>query len=252
MGWNCYIDESGDEGVNTGGTRWFILGGLMVPADHDLEVSQMVSRVKQQLGHDDTWPLHWSKFKKHEDKLIVCRELMAEPSWTFIAVAIDKQHPTVLKALGYRKKWQLYCHMTRLLLERVSWFARDRGQGKARPIFEYRANMSYDGLKDYLQMLYGWVPPIQMAWPFLEWEHFSVQQKRQVRLLQATDALCGALSDALEISRKGFTEPRYILSLKTRLWRRNGNLFSYGLKFTHATASDRDALRQEYEFLKSI
>ncbi|MFC1968879.1 DUF3800 domain-containing protein [Chloroflexota bacterium] len=26
MGLNCYIDESGDEGIDTGGTRWFILG----------------------------------------------------------------------------------------------------------------------------------------------------------------------------------------------------------------------------------
>jgi len=33
MDFNCYIDESGDEGMETGGSRWFILGALIVQWD---------------------------------------------------------------------------------------------------------------------------------------------------------------------------------------------------------------------------
>lgn len=55
MDFNCYIDESGDEGIESGGSRWFILGALIVPKDTDLQTSTMVERVKQTFGKTNDW-----------------------------------------------------------------------------------------------------------------------------------------------------------------------------------------------------
>lgn len=47
MPFNCYIDESGDEGISTGGTRWFIMGAVIVDSKIDL---------KTRILHGDEYP----------------------------------------------------------------------------------------------------------------------------------------------------------------------------------------------------
>lgn len=94
MDFNCYIDESGDEGIETGGTRWFILGALIVPKDSDFQVSNMVERIKKTFGKKSNWVLHWSEVRKHDQKRYICRELNTE-QWVFACVATDKTHTFV-------------------------------------------------------------------------------------------------------------------------------------------------------------
>jgi hypothetical protein len=141
MGFNCYIDESGDEGINPGGSRWFVLGALIVRSDHDLKISEMIPRIKCMLKKDERSPLHWSHTKRHEHKLLICDE-MSKEQWTFSCIIADKKHPSILNAAGLKEKWKLYCYATRLLLERISWFARDNGGTKAHIIFEQRTNIN--------------------------------------------------------------------------------------------------------------
>ncbi len=57
MDFNCYIVESGDEGIEAGGSRWFILGALIVQQELDFQTITMVSRVKQKFEHDDKFVL---------------------------------------------------------------------------------------------------------------------------------------------------------------------------------------------------
>ncbi len=224
---NCYIDEAGDEGIASGGSRWFMLGALIVPGASDLKSSSAVPRIKQRLGRPNAWPLHWARLNHHQ-KLFVCSELLTE-QWTFCCVATDKSHASVVGAPGLRTKWYLYFYSTRLLLERLSWFARDAGD-IASLVFEHRANMSYGALIQYLALLRAWRPPTKVSWQNVDWEHPRILAKGNSRLLQAADCVCGAVKDALEYSQYGFVEPRYILTLGGRLYRRRGNLFSYGLK----------------------
>jgi hypothetical protein len=117
---------------------------------------------------------------------------------------------------------------------------------------EHRRNMDYDEMKKYLQLLRGCDPPTEISWANLDWKDFAVITKGKSRLLQAADCLCGALSDALEWSPLGFVEPRYALSLADRFYRRDRNLFSYGLKFLHANRQTLDSLREEYRWLKNM
>lgn len=251
MVFNCYIDESGDEGIETGGSRWFILGALIVPNEEDLQISTMVSRVKKKFGHDDKFVLQWKKIKKHSQKLYICQEYQTE-QWTFACVATDKTHPFITKAPGLKLKYALYFYSARLLLERLSWYARNHGNRKALPIFEYRSNTSYDEMREYFRYLRGWMPPTRIRWNNLEYRNFKILPKKLSRLLQASDNLCGAVKDGLEYDGYGNVEPRYVLSIGSRFYRRNNNLFSYGLKFLHANTSTITDLHKEYDWLKRI
>ena len=70
--------------------------------------------------------------------------------------------------------------------------------------------------------------------------------------MQASDCVCGTIKDGLEYSGYGLIEPAYILSLKDHLYRRAGNLFSYGLKFLHVKPRELYKLQDEYEWLKTV
>lgn len=251
MFFNCYIDESGDEGIETGGSRWFILCALIVAEEADLQTSAMVSRVKKKFGHDDKFILQWRKIKKHGQKLYICQEYQTE-QWTFTCVATDKTHPFIKKAPSRNVKYALYFYSARLLLERLSWYARDNGNRKALPIFEYRSNISYDGMRDYFLRLRGWMPQLPISWKNLEYRNFKIVPKKQSRLLQASDNICGAVYDGLEYDGYGNVEPRYVLSYADRFYRRKNNLFSYGLKFLHANVRTLADLQKEYNWLKKI
>jgi hypothetical protein len=254
MGYKCFIDESGDEGIDTGGTRWFILGAIIVDEKVEAKTSEVIPRIKTQLGRELKKPLHWTKIRNHDKRLFICSELLKE-EWVFSCVVTDKTHPFVKRALGLPEKWKLYFYSTRLLLERISWYARDHGGEKASLVFEKRTNMDYKALKEYLVYLRRWMPPLNIAWEYLNWQNFDIIPKEKYRMLQMADQVCGALSDGLEHTPFGNIEPRYILSLKDRFYRRGSGrnrLFSYGFKFLHVRGDVLAEHGEEYEWLKII
>ena len=192
------------------------------------------------------------KIRKHDQKRYICKELQTE-QWVFACVATDKTHPFIIQSRGLREKDVLYFYSARLLLERLSWYARDNGNGKAIPIFEYRSNTSYDKMREYFEKLRNWIPTseIQISWENLEYRNFRIVPKAVSRLMQASDCLWSTLKDGLEYSGYGLIEPSYILSLKNHFYRR-ADLFSYGLKFLHIKRKDYTTLKNEYEWLKTI
>ena len=222
-----------------------------MPVATDLQASKVVSEIKRRLGKDDSSVLHWKKIKKHEHKRYISREL-GKGEFTFSAVAVDKTHDLITKASRLKRKSYLYFYAARFLLERISWYVRDNGGGKANLIFEYRSSMSYEALKDYFDLLRGWTPPTQIAWDYVDVDGLRIAPKRKWRLLQACDALCGTLHNALEWNDFHQIEEDYVLAIKDRFYRRGRNLTSYGLKFLHATrgSTAMRALQEEYEWLK--
>ena len=252
MGYTFYIDESGDECIDKAwATRWFILGAIIVDKTVDLETSKVIPTIKNGLGRDPKRPLHWAHIRNHDKRLYICNQLLTA-GWEFTSVIADKQHDTVRNAQGLPEKYHLYFYATRILFERLSWYAREHGGEKAHIVFEKRTNLDYNAMREYLDQLHQWRPPTEIDWQYLDWEHFEIIPKEKLRLLQATDQVCGALSDALEHSAFGNIEPRYILTLRDRFYRRRGNLFSYGLKFMHVQGDPLREYGGEYQWLKNL
>ena len=109
-------------------------------------------------------------------------------------------------------------------------------------------------MRGYFEQLRNWTPQseIQIYWDNLEHLNFKILPKKQRRLLQASDNLCGMVKQGLEYDGYGNIEPRYVLSVRKRFYRRGNNLFSYGLKFLHANPTVLSDLKNEYEWLKII
>lgn len=227
MRYTFYLDEAGDEGIDTGGTDWFVIGGILVRKEDDLQVARTVNRVKEAIGQrDPRRPLHWAELKRHHEKrLYVAREFARLP----IRLIVCATHKPSLreKAVFKRKQW-LYNFVTRHVIERVSWLVRDEteGQGHVDLVFEKRSNLSYEVLERYLDTqvrvdaevcdaVLGRVIP---------------RGKDQSKNLQIADALVGACFGAFEPNRFGQTDPTYVQIVRSRLYRRQGNLMSYGLK----------------------
>lgn len=250
MNFNCYIDEAGDEGIGVGGSRWFIIGAFIVPSELDNDELGMVTEIKKRLN---VKVLHWSKLKKHEQKKFVCQELLSKP-WEYCCIATDKNHFSITGAPNMKRKGKLYFYTVRLLFERLSWYARDHGNGKAVPIFEYRSSTSYSDMQDYIDKLSCWEPAgaVRISWKNIEHQKFQLLRKDKCALLQASDCVTGTFRDGLEYNRFDMTEPSYFISLKDRLYRRNGELFSYGIKFLHIKPMDIEQILSEYGWLKNL
>jgi hypothetical protein len=248
--YKCYIDESGDEGIGTAGSRWFILGALIVPQEFENDLLQVVTAAKQRLG---VKTLHWTKLKKHVQKQFVCNELL-KGNWAYCCVATDKTHKNIVGAPNLKVKDQLYCYTVKLLFERLSWYARDNGNRVAIPIFEFRSGTSYKDMNDYIEKLSCWIPAdaVQISWKNIEFRNYKLMPKDKCALLQASDCVVGAIKDGLEYGKLGLVEPSYIQTLSNRLYRRGGNLFSYGLKFLHIKQRDIGEVLAEYQWLKTI
>jgi len=75
VNFNCYIDEAGNEGIDTGGSSWFLLAGLLVAASQDLDVSRVVTFVKSEMGQrGPKRPIHWKEIRDHNKRLLLARE----------------------------------------------------------------------------------------------------------------------------------------------------------------------------------
>lgn len=244
---HCYIDEAGDEGIGTGGTRWFVLGALVVPSEDDLALSEVVPTIKKRLGKDPAgYDLHWRYVDDHRTKKFISQSIGSKPV-TFSCIVVDKEDKRIRQSRGLKQKYALYFYSTRYLIERLSWLARDSGR-VAHLTFEYRSNLDYDELREYWRYLRILVTEIH--WPAVDWRNFKIHPRGLSRWLQASDACCGAVFAALEPDRFGNIEDSYVLALKNIFYRRGSNVFSYGLKFM-PTAARRGAA-ETYSWLEEI
>lgn len=228
MNFNCYIDEAGDEGIDTGGSRWFLIGGVLLKKTDDLAISQSVDRVKELIGQrDKRKALHWRALNRsHNKRLAVIREFGDLP-FDFVLCAMDKERLSEKKV--FKQKQRLYNYVTRILVERLSWRVRDLtdGKGYADLYFESRSNMSYRALEDYLERVKA-DPSSQLVADVIGKPKPRTGQER--KNLQIVDACIGACFAALEPNGYGMTDQSYVTFLRERFYRREGNLSSYGFK----------------------
>jgi hypothetical protein len=111
--YTCYIDESGDEGVGTGGSEWFILSGLIVARADDRAVASLVNSIKTQLRISPKKNLHWRKLR-HLEKSLVASELSAQPVLvSYVAMCKDRLDATPMLTSGSRVQQPLLTRLPR-------------------------------------------------------------------------------------------------------------------------------------------
>ncbi len=225
---NVYIDESGDEGFKTpelpgvGSSEWLVLAGVIVPEEADQALSHAVDRVRTLLRKPLPKALHFRMLKKHGQKRAAMAELAQEP-FVFSAVVLHKPEIT---SPYLRQPPHLYNYAARLLIERLSWYADDRGR-RLNLLFENRASTTYAALESYMRWIENDPDCTIRANSIARFAPVSPT----VKLVQVADFYASATAAAFEPDEYGFSEPDYLLRVRHQLYREPGkSVLRFGCK----------------------
>lgn len=213
--YNVYIDESGDEGINKG-SKYFILTAIIVKRTKDLETSRVVDKIKENLEMDKKSQLHWKLLKGLPNKNMIMT-LVSNLDIKIVNVIIDTRCIKVIPSNS------IYNYFSGYLYERICWYM-NKINGLANINISSRGNLSKTKLNAYLNNK--------------NYKKFNIDTSRikeikiipngRKKLLQLADCCCSTLFQALKYNNK--THYEYINKIKDKLYIKNNNLLSYGLK----------------------
>ena len=236
IGLYAYVDEAGDEGFSQGSSRnWLLLGAFIVRKEDQSTAFDAIDFLKKALNFksmDDE--LHWRNLR-HEKKKVIVRELEKVP-FTAMVVAVWKWGLSEEDKRNLACFPRLYFFLVKLLLERLSWYARDTGT-LVEITFSNRSHVSYDLLRHYVfttlrqgdanhSIDFNYLGPVRVV------------QNKQRKLLQAADAIASGFLNGIQSDYYGNVETGYSEKLKEKFWRKESKLYGYGVKLL---PSDREA-----------
>ncbi|MDR0978915.1 MAG: DUF3800 domain-containing protein [Lachnospiraceae bacterium] len=212
MEYNAYIDESGDEGIKRG-SDWFILTAIIVKKEADLELSKTFDEIKQNLEMNVKSQLHWNSIKGFPNKKMII-DLLNEQDFHIINILINTQKINSIPSN------RVYNYYSGYLFERLIWFLRDSDAININ--ISSRGNLNKKELCSYLQN------NNKHKIDFDKIKSIKVYPNAQKKLLQLADVCCSSLGQAIKYNDD--RHKYYIKTLSNKLYRKNGNLLSYGLK----------------------
>ncbi len=247
-----YVDESGDEGFSfqSGSSRWFVLSSVIMRKSEESETVKLVDMVRGRINEErqpnhrmpPRKPLHFRDLK-HEQRKYFASEI-GEASLRIIVVMIDKSRLTSPE--NFQNENRLYHYVTRLLVERISWYCRDNkrltdaGDGKIDIVFSNRASLDYDAMKQYLNYLEAnRVALAYHATPnIIDPNRISTLTSGKRMGLQLADAVASSFYYAVEPSIYGFTEDSYAKYLYKTAYRHKEQVWGYGIKLMPGEAEE--------------
>lgn len=105
------------------------------------------------------------------------------------------------------------------------------GDGRVKIVFSRRGGLSYEGFRSYLNLLRETDDPqISIHWGVIDIDGIEAVDHSKRAGLQIADIIASSMTAALEPDIYGNCECRYAEILKSRIYCRDGNYFSYGAK----------------------
>lgn len=212
-----YIDESGDLGICKG-TVWFVLTAVIIKEADEKKIRSTITGIKDKLNLK---VLHFRDIREFNKRLYIVNAIKDLP-FTTINIIVDTTK------LDLPDGNMAYNYLSRILLERVSWYLRDEGLC-ADVCFSSRNTKKDNQLASYLNdkiLNYGWneIAPDTII-------SVSTKKMEQYDMLQFADACAASMFKAYEPDTMGFIYPCFMNTLKPHLYKRNGRTLSYGVKF---------------------
>lgn len=205
------------------------MGAVLVPDGYHSMVLSRWDKLTVELGRTPGDVLHWVNIKSHGQRLHVANVLAGLDRAHLGGVVFSKWDTPNTNHKGVRQPDFLYNWLLRLMLERLSWFARNR-RDTVRPVFAQVRGLDPRKLHSYMTRLRGLETTI--AWNSLHLPAVIDTPKNR-RVLQVADAFCGMINSAFEWDAYGSSEARYLEVVRPRMWRsRAGKLASYGMKIS--------------------
>ena len=215
--YTVYIDESGDLGVRKG-TKWFVITAVIIDKQSENKMRSAVSNIKSVLNLKT---IHFKDIREFNKKLYIVSQIKDIP-FVIINVLVDTDQ------LDLYDSAKTYNFMSKILLERVSWFLKDLGLS-AHVVFSSRNTRRDNELTNYLNdkvLSYSWNNVVSNT-------ILSVKSEKMEKLdmLQIADVCAAAMFKSHETDRFGFTYPCFMNGLKKHLYTRYSHVFSYGIKY---------------------
>lgn len=217
----AYIDESGDLGINCGGTRWFVLSAVIVDKSDEAAIRKKMERIKSRLNVKE---IHLRRIRDFYKAAYIVRELNGE-KFTYMNILVDTNKFDRSKIPNPQIAYNYVC---KFLLERVSACLKE--QGRTADIVLSARGTSRDGeLIQYIEEKL--LPYPSNSIDETRFEDVAAKAAASWDMLQLADVCATTMFRAYELNPYGFSTPCYSLMLADHLYRKNGQVDSYGVKF---------------------
>jgi hypothetical protein len=223
---HAFIDEAGQRSASAKSSDHFVMSAVVIPSDHLGQATALLARLRADLQRPPGTVLHWRNLKAHSDRLHAAKALGGQQWLSVSTVVVCKRHLPVAPGMNDDRS---YLYTLRLLLERLSWLARDQSRGMYYTL-AHVVRFKLERLREYEAILRAQTT-CPIAWSWLDPKGGRLDQPSRCELLQLSDIAASATFQAFEPDRHGNTEPRYLEEFAARLYRRGtAPLTSYGLK----------------------
>jgi len=232
---SAFIDESGGRAHTRESTDHFVMTAVVYHDASRPRVCELLAQLRRDLGRRPGDPLHWVNIRGHGQRLHTARTLGQADYLTISSVVVCKRQFAFDDLI--HEEDASYLHTLRYLLERLSWLGRMRGDAVAYTL-AHIVRFQIAKLRLYEARLRA-DKRCTIRWDYLR--PGRIDQPTRVEELQLADLAASATAAAFESDRFGNTEPRYLKEMVPRLYRRGGNLTSYGLKMHPWNAATKAA-----------
>lgn len=251
----AYIDEAGDPGLkrvkprdNPGSSEWLNLAAIVVRAENEAKVVPWVRGILSQFKNNQRPYLHFTDLTPSK-KVLVCSTMAQLPLRCFVVCSNKKNMRGYRNPLAeqYPAPNWFYAWLSRLLLERVTVFVREKSLqefGEIRRVkleFTERGGLTQHALHSY----YRWLQiqsdegTMVLRYGDLEWETMhedllSIYRHKKRAGLQLADAVASAFFKAHDCYDTGGCDPQFAKLLQPRMGRYPdhalGRISGYGVK----------------------
>ncbi|SFI95439.1 DUF3800 domain-containing protein [Methylobacterium brachiatum] len=250
----AYIDEAGDPGLSrvkpnftNGASEWLIVSAVVVARPRENEVGDWVRSMIGRLKNHQRKSIHFADLNAAK-RSFVCADLANRPVRCFVVASNKKnmqgyKNPFAEK-ISMDVNW-FYCWLTRLLLERVTYWVEKQSIskfGEPRKIrLEYsaRGGLSYSQLSAYFELLRVKsgdlkLPLGNLHWSSIDRDQVFIYPHEQRAGLQLADIVASAFFKACDVYDTGACDPQFAKLLSPRMARdpdkMSGRVCGFGVK----------------------
>ncbi|UGY06145.1 DUF3800 domain-containing protein [Bradyrhizobium quebecense] len=234
----AYIDEAGDPGLQrikpldpeNGSSEWLILSAIVIGEPNERNVAPWRNTILRETKSQRK-DLHFTHLKPW-NKRIACTELAKLPARYFV-VCSNKKNMRGYKnpfAETYPAPNWFYAWLSRLLLERVTYFVRQKSLEQYREIrkvcleFSSRGGLDRFGLTSYFNWLKirsaegnNFLPLGNLVWETMDENLIFIFKNKQRAGLQLADTVASAFFKACDYVDTGECDPEFAKLLAPRM-----------------------------------
>jgi hypothetical protein len=161
--YRVYVDETGDRGMTSSASPFFIVSAVMVRDDRDADLRALRDQICIDLGKPAGTVLHWAVNMKDHGQRKHVAGLLGAADFMRVAYVIVHKAQLQQQSTALRDPTLMYNYAVRRLLERVTWCVDER-DGEAILTFAHIKRFPYAKLTHYLQTLRAMGSNTQIRW----------------------------------------------------------------------------------------